>query len=349
MGLEKLVQSAKRFGRDAVVAGMIASLGVLEGCTSSRYFTYTNYENPEQFYASEESEEMSQSGSDILATIGAVMGVTADSEKGAAIGNALMTYGSLRSNKEAAREGKTQVIVQQAPQMGPAVTDATQVPEYNLPLLKRFYQDGHLIVDGWVETDYLKKAIPLGKIVPILGDETDTYAGVAPVDGLQYIFTYNRAIDLDGNGLSFDEFLGVKKNFRKGEPVKVCIGIRGSAMEVKESVDPSKKKQTTAKVNLRLSDENNNLLEETKFEQSFADFNQDRNFYWDLSSIDLDPGFYIVEAKYSDDFDSKVNRRKWATKGSKFGVLFTNKTGVEMSKTLEKEITVLRQFFEIFE
>jgi len=37
MGLEKLVQSAKRFGRDAVVAGMIVASGVLsQGCRGDK-------------------------------------------------------------------------------------------------------------------------------------------------------------------------------------------------------------------------------------------------------------------------------------------------------------------------
>jgi len=332
MGLEGLIQNTKEFGREAVISGMIIASGFLGyGCGSLATMKGTNYDYPEWFYSPGEEERNTVSSSSLIATIGAVMGVTTNSMRDAVIGTALETYGTLESQREIAREGKTEVNVYPNTPIAAAVADATRVPEYDLPLLDRFYADGHLLQKRFFgeKLGFLENRIELHHI------------DIAEIDGLQYLFTYDRALDLNGDGaISFDELLGVKRNFGRGEPIKVGVGFRGSAMKVKKSVSPSERKSTNSEISLKLFDEERNLIGEKNHEYTFDDFNQERMIWWSLDNSKLDSGFYTLEASYSDDFDVELDKREWVGGSGK---------DIKREEVLFKKITTLRQFFQVLE
>ena len=107
--------------------------------------------------------------------------------------------------------------------------------------------------------------------------------------------------------------MGVKKNFKRGEGLEICIGIRGSAMNViKEKrswkSDLKSMRETTAKINLKLLNENRQLIDNITYESTFSDFHKGRLFFWKLNSSELEPGFYIIEVNYSDDYDASVDK-----------------------------------------
>lgn len=289
-----------------------SSLGI--NCSTTKTYVINNFKNPELFY-SNNIVQKTNSRSDLLTTLGAVVSIKADNEDEAALGSALTTWGSLNASKEVAREGRSQINVSQNYAQTTAPTDATLIPEYNLPLLERFVADGHqirIIVDD-------RNPLSGGTF---LGSDSDTrYL----VDGFQFLFTCNKWMDLNSDRrLSFDEFMGVKKNFRKEENVQVCFGINGSAMKLKKNVI----KETNAKVSLYLFDVNNEVVNSQNYEISFSNFCEGRMFFWDLKN--LKPGSYTVAAGYSDDFDPSIDKNR--------GYEFMN-----------ERITTLRQFFQISE
>ena len=296
-------------------------------CSTSKTFYYDNFKNPKDFYAVAKEEKSSYS--DLLATAGAVIGVKADNEDEAALGTALATFGALKSNKEAAREGKAEVNFSQNLQSTPAITNATRVPEYNLVLLNQFYKDGHLL-----------KRVHIDRLPPATRDEL-----IAPIDGFQYLFTYNRKLDLDGDGFSFNEFMGVKRNFKKDEPLEVCVGLNESAMKIKKDENNletfSERKLNNVNITLRLLNENNDLVGEKNYEDTFSDFNQNKLFFWNLKDLNLNPGFYILEADYNGNYDKKIDKRVFAL-GFWTGY-------IRIEDLLPMKIKTLRQFFQIHE
>ncbi|MBU2616429.1 MAG: hypothetical protein KKB79_00395 [Nanoarchaeota archaeon] len=280
--------------RDLLATSTLVIGGLVSGCETT--YVITNYGHPEAFYGAERSrsEGRSSSGSDdsaLIATIGSVMGIFADTKRDAAISSALTTYGTLKSNEEAARAGKTEVNVTQNVQTESTVVDATSVREYDLFLLQKFYEDGHLGYKKKVFTHIYEEYQQRGFPKP-----DDPY----PVDGLQYLFTYNRAVDMTGDGLSFDEFLGVKRNFVDGEPVSVCVGVRGGATGERNG------QPVNARVRLELFSEDEGALSEDVKSVVFSGQHQDILLFWKLNN--LDPGFYTLNVNYSDDYDSVENR-----------------------------------------
>jgi len=105
----------RKFLGNLLLTSAISAGSLFFGCLpATRTFVYTNYENPEKFYIEKRPEREESSGdSEIIATIGSVLGVMADNRRDVAIGAALSTYGGLMSNKEASREGRTEINITQ--------------------------------------------------------------------------------------------------------------------------------------------------------------------------------------------------------------------------------------------
>lgn len=258
-------------------------LGVLSGgCSSTKY--YTNYKNPEQFVY---EEEEGPSNADLLATLGSVIGITADNEKDAALGVALQTYGSLKSNKEAAEKSKAEVNI--LPPTVAAMPDNLRVPEYNLEELKMKYEQGHLF-----------------KLVSQDLFETNEY--IEHLDGLQYLFTFSKVFDLNYDGFDFEEYIGMKRNFTKEEKINLCVGFKSSGMKVITKkrrlwANETKMAKTTAAIKINVFNEADSLILHKIHKQDFYKPHETKLIFEPIDTSNLKSGLYLVEVEYQSDFD----------------------------------------------
>jgi len=293
---KNIVYKGKYYSKIGLLC-LLGTEGLIYQCASTKY--YDNYKNPKEFaqLEAEEKKEKKEPYSDLIATLGSVLMIVGDTEKDQALGAALSTLGTLKSNKEAAEIGKAEVNIQIAPQPVATAPDATSIPEYDLKQLEEIYNKGHLIKKE--NTDFFDHTIFTSKI-----------------DGLQFVFTFNRVLDLDFNGFDFNEYIGVKRNFRQGEKLGISIGYRGSAIKVvkeqrKFMFDKFGPRKTTTTINLKVLDENNSLIKEKSYKKEFFDYNKDEIILENLETSDLKPGFYLIEVRYSSDYNPEKDKRSF--------------------------------------
>jgi hypothetical protein len=288
----------------------------LSGCATVKQ--YDNYQNPMEFYRLYNKTQIETSDSDLIATLGSVLSVIGGTENERAAGAALGTFGALQSNKEAAEIGRPEINIT-IPEQSTALPDRTYVPEYNLEELKEKYTRGHLVLRE--STDIF-----------------ETVTNIYEIDGLQCIFTCERSMDLDYNGLGFDELINIKRNFIQGENLEVCVGYRSSAIEVtkeKRDVMFDKKgpEKTTTRIELRLLDESNNLIKTFSGETDILEYHQEKIFREEIDTSELKPGLYTIEAEYSNSYDlTRDERFFW---------------DYEEEMIINSPITKLRQYFQI--
>lgn len=278
--------------RNLLIASTILFGGSSFNCEghTHAFLIADNYVNPKIFYMAEKPKE--DNSSIFTATMGAIIATTADNKDEAAIGAALVTAGTLESQREAARAGKAEINVNVTQNTSTAIADETKLPEYNLNLLNVFYDDGHLMkIEG--------KDIFGGSFGVI------NYK----IDGLQQLFTFNRKLDKNGDGkYDFTEYLGgIKRNFRKNEPLEICLTLRGSLMNLSKK----EKEEVTGKIEIGLFDEDDNLISSKKEEYVFSNANEEKSLFWNLKSLNLQPGYYKIKANFNDTYNSSKIKHKY--------------------------------------
>jgi len=313
--LDKIIKTTKR---GLVEISLIGSL-IFCGCAST--LLYDNYKNPEEFAKKVKEYQMEESDSDIIATLGSVLGIMGDNEEQRALGIGLFTYGSLKSNKEAAEKSKAEINIIQEHNI--ALPDNTSVPEYNLKELENIYKSGHMV--------FVEKISLLWPQPPAIYE----------IDGLQYIFTCGKSIDLNFDGLDFNEFLNIRRNFKQGDELEICVGYRSRGIKVRNKeggiiLNRFVPEKTTTTINLKVyREKDNSIIEESTHNRDFLDYSKDEILSKKMDTSKLEPGLYLIEAKYSSDYDIEKDR------GRNYNY-YTKKEAFEGAV-----IKNLRQYFQI--
>lgn len=242
------------------------------------------------------------SDAEVLSAVGTALMVGSDTREGAIAGAVAKTIGDNQVTKEAAREGKdiTNIYINSQDQGKTIQTNSRLIPEYDLKQLEKEVSIG-LVVD---QSEFFN----LSKYK-------------CPQFGLHSLFTFNRYLDLNGDGKWVLEEFNPKRNFKKGEPVNIAVVYNETAGENHNTIwtkefwtgQRIEIVPTKIKLDIKVSDSKGQIVYDKLYEQIFTEVIKIQSDTLENVSTskkiiradlgeNLGPGIYNVSCDLSSDF-----------------------------------------------
>jgi hypothetical protein len=226
---------------------------------------------------------------EVLSAVGTGMATLGGTDKEVAAGLIAKTIGDNQVQKEAAREGKTEITMNINPQdfqNNFVQQDPRFIPEYNLKELEKQCDAGKTFTrtTAWTGAEEICKQ-----------------------HGLDFIFTCNKLVDLDANEIySFNEFIGKKRNFMRGEEIIFCVGYTGAG----KSHNTKEANDNLATILMKVVNEKGEIIYTDNHLQKFSGQELSRKVVTRRILSNLPGGIYTIKCNYSDTF-GKEGMFKW--------------------------------------